>query len=318
MNNEPDRLARNEQVMRRLASLCQTCPLPERFKVRTIILESLVECSHLSPSLVEAVLAAFPTGVTNYAVNRNGLAIEVREALIRSFRGDKLIISSDLDEETVIMMVRTADANRRIQKIDVRGGIIPRIITELGETTTLAEVSLNCVINLNNSQITSRRDLNMAMTNMLRKNRTIKLIALHGAAFDSSICAGISSDNTSLKGMEFHDLNQDDDLFEMKAMLKRNCSLRFLRIHGISDISAVSLAEGLAENHGLHFLCCNQSNGLTQTGVDALIETMAYSNTTLRFVFGDLDARLAHYCALNRAGRGSDGPEKDLLAALRT
>jgi hypothetical protein len=319
-NDERSKLARNEQLMRRLATLCQTCPLPERFKVRTLIVESLVESSHLSPSLVEAVSAAFPTGVTNYAINRKGLAMEVRETLIRLFRGDRLLITPDLDEETAIMMVRAADANRRIQKLDLRG-TSPRTIAEIGETMTLAEVSLMCGTgNCNLTQIASQEELNIAVTNMVRKNRTIKLIALHGA-FDSSICAGISTDNTSLKGLEFHDLKPDDDLHEMKDMLKRNNSLRFLRMHGVSDISAASLAEGLAGNRGLHTLCCTASKGLTPTGVDALIETMASSNTTLRYAFGDLDARLAHYCALNRAGRGamrrSDFPQKHFLAALQ-
>ena len=104
-------------------------------------------------------------------------------------------------------------------------------------------------------------------------------------------------------------------------MLERNHGLRSLAIDNVNDDAVISVAAALAVNRGLQQLrFVYATSSKSRRGVNALMEALANSNTTLLEVHGLDDARLQYYCDLNQAGRGAvrkfDLSHGDFLAIL--
>jgi hypothetical protein len=324
---EREFLKDNEQRIRALAQVCLECPPYEGIS-RSTHLVDLIQSPRCSPSLVEAVAAACPEWITGWTIQccfgRQTRIVprSIQETLIRHFKGNDVSIDADLDEASMRLIVSVASsANPKIQSIRLVGdGITPRLITELGLATTFTRVYLHTSPR---KQAAKKEALNDAMIRVLRSNQSITSLSLKGA-FHSSICSGISADDTTLKSLTLKGSSDDtktDDLKEVKCMLERNHGLRSLAIDNVNDDAVISVAAALAVNRGLQQLrFVYATSSKSRRGVSALREALANSNTTLQEVHGFDDARLQYYCDLNKAGRGAirkfDLSHGDFLAIL--
>ena len=311
---ERECLKDNEQRIRALAQICLECT-PYQGIFRSTHLMDLIQSPRCSPSLVEAVAAACPEWITGWTIQccfcRQIRIVPwaIQETLIRYFQGNDVSIDADLDEASMRLIVRVASsANPKIKSIRLVGeGITPRLITELGIATTFTRVYLYTSPR-KQTQEDKKDALNRAMIHLLRNNQSITSLTLIGA-FHSSICSGISADDATLKCLALTGSSDDaksDDFKEVKCMLERNHGLRSLAMDNVNDDAVISVAAALAVNRGLHKLrIVYATSTKSRRGVNALLETLANHNTTLRDVHGLNDERLQYYCDLNQAGSGA-------------
>jgi hypothetical protein len=286
------------------------------------VMTSLLSSPHTT-SLVDLVAAAYMQDTTTEFFGEWPsnfiLSLPVRETLFRHFRGEDVTLYEELDEATMRMIVRTADAKPHVKSITLGGcqGCPLQTIAELGQTTTLTSVSLTikttAAMMHDESLAVSKVALNASMAEAICHNNTIQELDLHGD-FDTFVCSGILNTNTALDSLHIHmtagqggggglgDLS--DNLEQVKLMLMRNTALQDLSLEGdfpLTEAAATSLADGLKANTRLMALHCKFPH-VDAKGYNALIHVMANDNTTLEY-FSGLGDELEYYCALNRAGR---------------
>jgi hypothetical protein len=315
-----EQLAENERHIERMVAAC-----PEACRgCEGSVIEALIFVPHTA-GLVELVAAASRQDITPQLLNHwcseyyRNLSLPVKETLFRHFRGEDVTIRADLDEATMRMIVRTADANPHVRSIGLRGqGLTPRTIAELGQTTTLTSVSLTAV--MHETSAVSKVALNASMAEAIRHNNTIEELHLHGD-FDAFVCSGILNSNAALDSLHIHTMagggggghgddnsllqqHLSDNLEQVELMLKRNTALQDLSLGGdftLTEDAATSLADGLKANIRLIALHCKFRH-VDANGYKALVQVMANYNTSLEYFSGLGDA-LEYYGALNRAGR---------------
>lgn len=240
----------------------------------------------------------------------NEIDVAVKEVIIHHYHGLNLDIRGVV-EDTALMAVRAADVNPHIETVALDShGISPRVIAAIGATTSLKNVYLKGYV-CYQPLVFSAKELNSSLSSALRHNNSIETLSLEGDYFDTSICSGITKDNTTLKSLVLNVGKEDDDLTEVAHMLKRNRFLSRLEISPLNDAGALSLAKGLAANRSLKSIYCytREWGHVRKEGTKALVESLSSYNTTLKHCHVQIDgcyaeSRLKYYCALNRAGRG--------------